>query len=143
MCIARENTPLDVETADFVSLMVTNALSPMWVVEAIEPLVPTHGAIAVMSSELGSITQNGGFWEIYSASKAALNMLMKCFAGRHHADPRALLLVAPGWIRTEMGGANATYSVEESIPLVADAVDRHRGTPGLRFIDRNGKTLPW
>ena len=65
--------------------------------------------VAVMSSELGSITQNLGFWEIYSASKAALNMLMKCFAGRHRGDPRALLLIAPAWVRTEMGGPGPPF----------------------------------
>ncbi|MEH2482281.1 NAD(P)-dependent dehydrogenase (short-subunit alcohol dehydrogenase family) [Nitrobacteraceae bacterium AZCC 2146] len=143
ICIARENTPIDVATTDFVELMVTNALSPMRMVEAFEDLVPGTGAIAVMSSELGSIEGNQGFWEIYSASKAALNMLMKCFAGRHAGDPRALLLIAPGWVRTEMGGPQALLSIEESIPSVVDMVENELGRPGLRFIDRNGAVLPW
>src|SRR5271167_569978 len=39
-----------------------------------------------MSSELGSITGNAGRWELYSSSKAALNMLMKCFAAREMAN---------------------------------------------------------
>jgi NAD(P)-dependent dehydrogenase (short-subunit alcohol dehydrogenase family) len=96
-----------------------------------------------MSSELGSIQNNRGFWEIYSSSKAALNMLMKCFAARNAADPRALLLVAPGWVRTEMGTAEAALSIEESIPLVVKSVEAQSGKTGLRFIDRHGQTLPW
>jgi NAD(P)-dependent dehydrogenase (short-subunit alcohol dehydrogenase family) len=143
ICTARENTPSDVDIADFTELMITNALSPMRVVELFESLVPSRGAVAVMSSELGSITQNRGFWEIYSASKAALNMLMKCFAGRHPGDPRALLLIAPGWVRTEMGGPGASLSIEESIPGVVDAVESNLGRAGLRFIDNRGRTLPW
>ena len=143
ICTARENTPSDVDIADFTELMITNALSPMRVVELFESLVPSRGAVAVMSSELGSITQNRGFWEIYSASKAALNMLMKCFAGRHPGDPRAFLLVAPGWVRTEMGGPGASLSIEESIPGVVDAVESNLGRAGLRFIDNRGRTLPW
>jgi NAD(P)-dependent dehydrogenase (short-subunit alcohol dehydrogenase family) len=143
ICVARENTPSNVEVSDFTDLMVTNALSPMRVVELFESLVSSRGAIAVMSSELGSIAQNRGFWEIYSASKAALNMLMKCFAGRHPGDPRALLLIAPGWVRTEMGGPGASLSIEESIPGVVDAVEGNLGRAGLRFIDNHGRTLPW
>jgi NAD(P)-dependent dehydrogenase (short-subunit alcohol dehydrogenase family) len=61
-----------------------------------------------MTSELGSIAESRGFWELYSSSKAALNMLMKCFSARHAGDPRALLLVAPGWVRTDMGTPAAT-----------------------------------
>jgi NAD(P)-dependent dehydrogenase (short-subunit alcohol dehydrogenase family) len=143
ICVARENTPANADVSDFTDLMITNALSPMRVVELFESLVPSRGAVAVMSSELGSITQNRGVWELYSASKAALNMLMKCFAGRHPGDPRALLLVAPGWVRTEMGGPEASLSIEESIPGVVDAIERNLGRAGLRFIDNRGRTLPW
>ena len=143
ICIARENTPVDVCTADFVALMVTNALSPMRFVETFEDQVPPRGIIAVMSSELGSIEGHRGHWEIYSSSKAALNMLMKCFAQRHAGDGRAMLLVAPGWVRTQMGGEGATLSIEESIPQVVESVELRAGKPGLRFLDRHGNTLPW
>jgi hypothetical protein len=70
-------------------------------------------------------------------------MLMKCFSARHAGDPRALLLVAPGWVRTDMGTSAATLSMEESIPFVTQSVERSRSKPGLRFIDRMGRTLPW
>jgi hypothetical protein len=70
-------------------------------------------------------------------------MLMKGFAARHPDDRRALLLVAPGWVRTEMGGRDALLPVEESIPLVADMLEANRGKPGLRYLDRFNKLLPW
>lgn len=143
ICIARENTPIDVAESDFVALMLTNALSPMRVVEMFHDRVSARGVIAVMSSEIGSIQLNKGMWEMYSASKAALNMLMKCFCARHEDDTRALLLVAPGWVRTEMGGEEATLSIEESVPNVVKSVEAQAGKAGLRFIDRHGKTMPW
>ena len=68
-------------------------------------------------------------------------MLMKKYASRHGADGHALLLVAPGWVRTEMGGRDATLSIEESIPLVVDAVEANRDKPGLRSIDWFNRTL--
>jgi len=68
---------------------------------------------------------------------------MKGFVARRPDDPRALLLVAPGWVRTEMGGSDALLSIEESIPRVVDMVEANRGKPGLRYLDRFNKPLPW
>ena len=69
--------------------MVTNALSPMRIVEKFEPNVAANGTIGVMSSGQGSVANNqGGGFEVYRASKAALNMLMAELRG--HAIPRKL-----------------------------------------------------
>jgi NAD(P)-dependent dehydrogenase (short-subunit alcohol dehydrogenase family) len=143
--IAKANvlTSVQVEEKDFLDMMLTNALSPMRVIEVFRDIVVENGVIAAMSSEIGSITNSFGFWELYSSSKAALNMLMKAFSTRHPDDSRALLLVAPGWVRTEMGGPEATFEISESIPLVVDMVERNAGVPGLRYTDRFGEILPW
>jgi NAD(P)-dependent dehydrogenase (short-subunit alcohol dehydrogenase family) len=143
ICKTTEKTPSTVDEQDFVDMMLTNALGPMRLIELLESLVPASGVLAVMTSELGSIAGNPGYCELYSSSKAAVNMLMKCFAARHQGDRRAMLLVAPGWVRTDMGGTTASLSVEESIPFVVDSVECNRGKPGLRFIDRNNRVLPW
>jgi NAD(P)-dependent dehydrogenase (short-subunit alcohol dehydrogenase family) len=140
---AIEATPVGVTEQDFLDMMLTNALSPVRAVELLGDLVPADGVIAVMSSELGSITDSTGSWQLYSSSKAALNMLMKGFAARRPDDPRALLVVAPGWVRTDMGGGDAKLSIEESIPLVVSMVEANRGKPGLRYLDRFNKPLPW
>jgi NAD(P)-dependent dehydrogenase (short-subunit alcohol dehydrogenase family) len=140
---AIEATPSTVEEQDFLDMMLTNALSPVRALELLGDLASAGGVVALMTSELGSITNSTGFWQLYSSSKAALNMLMKAYAARRPNDLRALLLVAPGWVRTEMGGNDATLSIEESIPLVVDMVEANRGKPGLRFLDRFNKLLPW
>lgn len=133
-----------VSTDDFVRMMVTNALSPMRVIESFGDLVPPNGTIAAMSSELGSVTDNlTGGWEAYRASKAALNTLMRSFAARHAGDPRSLLLIAPGWVRTDMGGPDASLSVEESIPRVVDVISAQAGKAGLRYLDYQGQTVAW
>jgi len=137
------DTPLTASEGDYLQMMLVNALSPVRFVEAFEDLVAEDGVIAVMSSELGSISGNSGFWTLYSSSKAALNMLMKGFAGRRQSFRRAVILVAPGWVRTDMGGPQAHLGLEESIPLVVEMVEAQRGRPGLRFLDRFGVELPW
>ena len=73
----------EVSTDEFVHLMITNALSPMRVIESLERYVPATGLIGVMSSGQGSIGNNeSGQREVYRGSKAALNMFMRSFAAR-------------------------------------------------------------
>ena len=137
-------TIADVSTEEFVRVMVTNALSPLRVVEAFQDLVPPTGAIAIMSSGLGSVSNNEtGGYEVYRASKAALNTLMRSFAARHRDDPRTLLLLAPGWVRTEMGGPNARLSVDDSIPNLIKVIEAQTGKSGLQYLDYLGRAVPW
>jgi NAD(P)-dependent dehydrogenase (short-subunit alcohol dehydrogenase family) len=137
-------TIADVSTEEFARVMITNALSPMRAIEAFQSLVSPKGVIAAMSSGLGSVADNErGGWEVYRASKAALNTLMRSFAARHPGDTRTMLVVAPGWIRTDMGGPQAPFSIEESIPLIADMITSNSGKPGLRYLNRLGETVRW
>lgn len=134
----------DVSTEAFVRVMVTNALAPMRVIEGLQDLVLADGLIGVMSSGQGSVSNNEkGGAEVYRGSKAALNQFMRCYAARHAGEARALVLMAPGWIRTALGGPNAPFGVEETIPKVVDVLLSQRGKPGLRYLDREGRTVPW
>ncbi|MCM3812329.1 SDR family NAD(P)-dependent oxidoreductase [Streptomyces malaysiensis] len=133
-----------VATDDFVEVMVTNALSPMRVIEALEDLVSATGLIGVMSSGQGSITNNTTAGrEVYRGSKAALNMFMRSFAVRQAETRRGFVLLAPGWIRTALGGPDAPFTVEESVPLLVNILLSKLGTPGLAYLDRSGQTVPW
>ena len=54
-----------------------------------------------------------------------------------------MLLVSPGWVRTDMGGPDASLSVEESTGAIVQMVEESRGKPGVRFVDRFGQGIPW
>jgi len=140
---SNQDTPIGaVSTADFVEVMVTNALSPMRVIEALEDFVPPDGLIGAMSSGQGSITNNTtGSRELYRGSKAALTMFMRGYAARR--PDRSLVLLAPGWIRTALGGPEAPFTLEESVPKIVDVLLAKHGKPGLDYLDRNGDTVPW
>jgi NAD(P)-dependent dehydrogenase (short-subunit alcohol dehydrogenase family) len=142
---SNERVPVgEVPTQDFVDIMITNALSPMRVVEALHDLVPPSGLVGAMSSGLGSITNSTtGTHDIYRASKAALNMMMKSFSARAENATRAMVVIAPGWIRTDMGTSAATFSIEEAVPAIVDVLISQRGKPGLKYSDRFGGTTPW
>lgn len=137
-------TIADVSTEEFTRVMVTNALSPMRVIETFKDRVVARGTIAVMSSGQGSLANNtNGNFEVYRASKSALNMLMRSFAARHGDDTRTLLLMAPGWVRTELGGAQGRLSIEESIPPLLDTLAAYQGRSGLHYLDYLGRVVPW
>lgn len=140
----QNETIAETSTEEFVRVMVTNALSVMRAVEALGDLVADDGVLGAMSSGQGSIanSETGGN-EVYRGSKAALNQYMRSYAARRADARRALVLIAPGWIRTQLGGPDAPLTIADSIPKVADVLMAQRGRRGLRFLDRNGETVPW
>ncbi|WP_310596268.1 SDR family oxidoreductase [Sphingomonas sp.] len=140
----QSETIAETSTEEFVRVMVTNVLGVMRTVEGLQNRVRDHGLIGVMSSGQGSIANNEkGGHEVYRGSKAALNQYMRSYAARHASDGRALVLMAPGWIRTGLGGPDAPFGIEETIPELVDTLLAQQGRAGCRFIDRHGETVPW
>jgi NAD(P)-dependent dehydrogenase (short-subunit alcohol dehydrogenase family) len=134
----------EASTEDFVEVMVTNALSPMRVIQSLERNVSATGLIGVMSSGLGSIGNNEtGHWDVYRGSKAALNMFMRSFAAGEAGKSRALVTMAPGWVRTDMGGPHAPLAIEDSVPRLVNVLLAKQGKPGLEYLDYQGRTVPW
>jgi NAD(P)-dependent dehydrogenase (short-subunit alcohol dehydrogenase family) len=139
-----DDTAATIRDDAFAHVLLTNALGPMRVIEGLQDLVAPDGLIGVMSSGQGSIANNNnGLREVYRSSKSALNQLMRSYAARRAGGGRALLLMAPGWVRTDLGGPDAPFGIEETIPKVIDVIVGRWGVPGLNYLDRDGKTVPW
>jgi NAD(P)-dependent dehydrogenase (short-subunit alcohol dehydrogenase family) len=143
--ISDGNIPIaEIDEATFNNVMSTNALAPLKVVESFQDLVIEQGTVAVMSSRQASISLNDrGSYDVYRASKAALNHLMRSYAARHTAEARTLLLIAPGWVQTELGGSGAPVTVEQVAPGLIDTIDAHRAAGGLRFVNLQNEIVPW
>ncbi|KVE31758.1 3-oxoacyl-ACP reductase [Burkholderia vietnamiensis] len=134
----------EVTTDEFVRVMITNALAPMRTIEALQDLVTADGLIGAMSSGQGSVSNNvNGMREVYRGSKAALNQFMRSFAARQAGTARAMVLMAPGWVRTELGGPDARLTIDESVPSLVNVLLDKRRRPGLEYLDYLGRTVPW
>jgi NAD(P)-dependent dehydrogenase (short-subunit alcohol dehydrogenase family) len=139
-----EGTVAQTATDEFTRVMITNALSPLRVIEVLQNHVEADGTIGVMSSGQGSVANNEhGGHEVYRGSKAALNTFMRSYAARHNGERRTLVLMAPGWVSTDLGGPNARLSIDESIPNVVKTLDALHGAPGLHYVDYLGRTVAW
>jgi NAD(P)-dependent dehydrogenase (short-subunit alcohol dehydrogenase family) len=120
---------------------LTNSYAPPVVAEALLPLLAPGAPVVLMTSILGSVANTQGGMELYNASKAALNMLGANFALRH--KDRKVLLMHPGWVRTDMGGANAPLDVPTSVRGMADQIAAHGTGHGVEYLDYAGTPIAW
>jgi NAD(P)-dependent dehydrogenase (short-subunit alcohol dehydrogenase family) len=130
---------------DVARLFVTNTVAPIHVAEAfLGKMRDGTGVIAMMSSGLGSVAGDGfAGADLYSASKAALNKLTRGFASGLRDRKITVLSISPGWVRTDMGGANAMLSVEESCKGVIDVVEAKAGSGAHGFYNHQGGVVAW
>jgi len=126
------------------AMFQTNALSPIRFAEAFQKRVAPGGLIVLMTSKLGSVSLNrGGGWGGYRASKADLNTLARSFVGQHPKARWGVVLMHPGWVRTDLGGRRATLDVETSARGMVAVLEGHLGQSGCVFLDHTGQTVPW
>lgn len=118
----------------------TNAVGSLLAIQAFEKnlLRAAKPKIINMSSLMGALSAAKGFCYSYRMSKVALNMLTKCFA----AENGKIITIAlrPGWVKTPMGGPNATLDVKDSVIKVINIIENLQLSDSGGFFD-NEKNL--
>ncbi|RAS20486.1 SDR family oxidoreductase [Paraburkholderia bryophila] len=135
-----------ISAKDFDHVMHTNVRGPMQLMPLLLPLVEDAGGVfAVISSKMGSIGDASGTagW-LYRASKAALNDALKLAS--LEARRATCVSLHPGWVRTDMGGAQAAIEPARSVTgmreVLAQAAAMHEEFNG-RFYQYDGTPLDW
>lgn len=131
----------NIDPDGWMQMMRTNALGPMLAIRQLAPKVKDGGAVAALSSVLGSIASASPHYFGYRMSKAALNMGVAAYATEAGRGLRVAVL-HPGWVRTAMGGPGADIDVEESASGLRQAIANLR-PDGVGYVDWRGKTIPW
>lgn len=127
----------------FAAVMQANVFGPMALMSPLANALVPGGKLAVLSSRMGSIAQRGEStrW-LYSASKAALNSVLKdaalAFTGRI-----TCVSLHPGWVRTDMGGPGADLDVADSVADLRRMIDRLTPADSGSFLDHAGARIPW
>jgi len=131
--------------ASAAAIFLTNAVAPIRLARVfVDRVRDGSGIIAFMSSGLGSVAdKTDSYAELYSASKAALNSLSRSFAAGLGRRRITVLAVAPGWVRTDMGGPGASLSVEDSTCGIVDVLEARAGTLRHGFVDYRGRDVAW
>ncbi len=127
-------------------VLETNTLGPVRLSEALLPNLRAGGGrrIVTVSSIMGSIasTQSPGAL-FYRTSKAAVNMAMRVLAQELAPEGFVVVVVHPGWVRTDMGGPQAAIDVATSLAGLVRLVEGLRPAHNGRFFDYQGRELPW
>jgi NAD(P)-dependent dehydrogenase (short-subunit alcohol dehydrogenase family) len=134
---------LTLTPAIFENTLRTNTLGPWLVAQTFVPLLKKSGEprIVNVSSGGGQLEDGADGWApAYCVSKTALNGVTVQLAA---ALPKfAVNSVCPGWVRTDMGGGNATRSVAEgAATIVWLATEAPHNLTGKFVKDR--KVIPW
>ena len=151
-----DRSTLDEVTAEgMISVYKTNTVAPLMLAKAFRPLLRRGASqrsegdfaktlIVNISSGAGSIANNT--WSKmypYRPSKAALNMITKSLSIDLESDGIMAVALHPGWVRTDMGGANAAVPTKESVEGLLTVIGSLDESKNGGFFDFNGKALPW
>lgn len=131
-------------SADFDAVMHTNVLGAMQVMPLVAPLVEAaKGQFVFITSGMGSIEEasSSGAWWIYRVSKAALNMAVK--SGAYDYPKATFVAMCPGWVRTDMGGPQASISAEECVSDIRKVLPTLSLKDSGSYINHAGRRLPW
>jgi len=120
----------------------TNTLAPLSLCQALIPLMQGEGRVVNVSSGMGQLSEMNGCCPGYRLSKTALNAVTRIFADELRGTGVKINSVCPGWVRTDMGGPDATRSVAEGAKgIVWAATLPDEGPTGGFFRDE--ERIPW
>jgi len=122
--------------------LATNALAPLRLCQALVPLMRGAGRVVNVSSGMGQLSEMNGCCPGYRLSKVALNAVTRIFADELRGTGVKINSVCPGWVRTGMGGPDATRSVEQGAAGIVWAATLPDDGPSGGFF-RDGEPIPW
>ena len=135
-----------VSSKPWLDVLKVNLIAPLTLTQSIIENIKkgSEKKIYFLSSQLGSIGDNtsGGMY-IYRSSKTALNQVVKSLSVDLKPMGITVISLHPGWVKTDMGGPNAPVQIDESIKGMMQVIDKTDIRDTGRFLNYDGKELPW
>lgn len=123
-----------------------NLLAPMKMMELFVDNIASSSMkiIANISSKMASMDDNGsGGAYAYRATKAALNAVSVSAARDLEHRDIIVMILHPGWVRTDMGGPNGEISVTESATRLLAIITNAEKQQSGQFLDIDGQEIAW
>lgn len=138
-----ENALTPEAMATFAGVLTTNIAGPLFSVQAFLPHLRRSdcAGIAIISSHMGSQQHDAANAYAYRSSKAGVNNIMVTLSHELAEEGIAVAAYHPGWVRTDMGGANAHLSVEQSAEALAQRFEQLNMARTGQFINYDGSGL--
>jgi NAD(P)-dependent dehydrogenase (short-subunit alcohol dehydrogenase family) len=142
--ILHEDGLADVDLADVERQIQVNALGPLRVVKALRGNLRRGGKLALITSRMGSIADNGsGGYYGYRMSKAALNAAGMSLARDLRGAGVAVAILHPGYVRTEMTAGSGNVEPDDAAKQLIERIDALTPETSGTFWHANGQVLPW
>jgi len=135
-----------IDTSNWIEEFKVNTMGPIAVAQAFLPHLERgmERRMAFISSVLASIGSNkDGAFSLYRSTKAGLNAAVKSLAVDTAARGMIVLLMHPGWVRTDMGGSNAAIDTATSVHGLRQQIVAAGPEDSGRFITHEGVEIPW
>lgn len=136
----------EVDVKEWREVLEVNTIAPLMLVQAFVEQVAAsqQKLVAVISSKVGSIADNssGGSY-LYRSSKTAVNQVVKCLSIDLAERDISVISLHPGWVKTEMGGANAEIGADDSVSGLKSILQSATLAQSGQFIEYNGNSIPW
>lgn len=135
-----------IDYENWAEVMRINCIAQVRVVEALRWHLARGegGVIANLTSKMGSMAENtsGGAY-IYRSSKAALNAVTVSLAHDLAAQGIIVIVLHPGWVKTDMGGPNALIEAEQSIAGMRRVIEKAGPEMSGGFFSYDGSSIAW
>jgi len=119
-------------------------LAPLQVVDALRNKLSSGAKVALITSRMGSIADNGSGGRYgYRMSKAALNAAGMSLAKDLAGDNISVGLYHPGWVQTEMVSGTGDISAQEAAQRLIELICAQDMSQSGLFKHSNGEILPW
>ena len=137
------NGAIDVNLAEVKKIMETNFYGPWRLTQALLSILNNseEGRIVNISSGMGALDNLTGGYAGYRMSKSSLNALTILMANELSGSSVKVNSMCPGWVKTDMGGAGATRSVEQGADT-AVWLALEKEIPHGKFL-RDRKIISW
>jgi NAD(P)-dependent dehydrogenase (short-subunit alcohol dehydrogenase family) len=99
--------------------------------------------LVTITSGMGSTARHDGAMFAYRSSKAAVNNVMHGLSMAWKKDEICVVVIHPGWVKTDMGGKNADLEPHESIAGMKRVIAKLTPADSGKFLDYAGKEMPW